>query len=358
MVRPRAPARRSTLAEGPVRFGSMRILVTGAAGFIGSHLVDALLAGGHEVVGFDAFDPQYPRSIKEANLADARSRERFRFVEGDLRDRAAVEALFEGPGYDVVAHLAARAGVRASLEDPVGYIESNVRGTANLLEAMRAGGVDRLVFASSSSVYGNNAKVPFHEDDRVDRPISVYAMTKKANEEQVHVYSAVWDFRAICLRFFTVYGPRQRPEMAIHKFVRRLSRGEEIPVYGDGSMERDFTYVDDVVAGVVAAIDRVADVRYEIVNLGNDRPVRLSDLIEAIAAATGAVPRISHRPVPAGDVRRTWADIGRAGDLLGYRPTTPIEEGLRKFVEWYGIRGEAIESALDAVAAPAPVEPA
>lgn len=325
----------------------MRILVTGAAGFIGSHLTDALLDDGHEVVGFDAFDPFYPRPVKERNLERARGSGRFRFVEGDLRDRPAVEALFADGSYDVVAHMAAKAGVRPSLADPVGYIQSNVTGTAHLLEAMRSSGADRLVFASSSSVYGNNEKVPFHEDDRVDRPISVYAMTKKANEEQCHVHAALYGIRTVCLRFFTVYGPRQRPEMAIHKFTRLLHQGREIPVFGDGSMERDFTYVDDVVAGIVAAVDRVADLDYEIVNLGNDSPVRLSDLIDALGEATGKTPRIVHLPIPPGDVRRTWADVERAGRLLGYAPATPIGEGLRRFVGWYAERGTEIEAALE-----------
>ncbi len=324
----------------------MRILVTGAAGFIGSHLTEALLDDGHEVVGFDAFDPLYPRPIKERNLERARESARFRFVEGDLRDRPAVETLFADGRYDVVAHMAAKAGVRASLADPVEYIESNLIGTAHLLEAMRGSGADRLVFASSSSVYGNNEKVPFHEDDRVDRPISVYAMTKKANEEQCHVHAALYGIRTVCLRLFTVYGPRQRPEMAIHKFTRLLYQGREIPIFGDGSMERDFTYVDDIVSGVVAAVERVADLEYEIVNLGNHSPVRLAALIDALGEATGEEPRIVHRPVPPGDVRRTCADVERAKRLLGYAPTTPLEEGLRKFVAWYRESGPAVEAAL------------
>ncbi len=313
----------------------MRILLTGAAGFIGSHLAEALLAGGHDVLGFDNFDPFYAREIKERNLAPAERSGRFRFVEGDLRDRDAVRGLFEGEPHDVVVHLAARAGVRPSLADPAGYIDTNLTGTTHLLDAMVEAGQKRLVFASSSSVYGNNDKVPFHEDDRVDRPISVYAMTKKAAEELCHVYAALYGVRTICLRFFTVYGPRQRPEMAIHAFTRRLFAGEEIPVFGDGSMERDFTYVDDVVAGVVAAIERVGEMEYEIVNLGNSDPISLAGLIDALAAATGRPARVVHRPVPAGDVRRTFASVERAGELLGYAPATPLEEGLARFVAWY-----------------------
>ncbi|MBW3660933.1 MAG: NAD-dependent epimerase/dehydratase family protein [Gemmatimonadetes bacterium] len=325
----------------------MRILVTGAAGFIGSHLSEALLADGHDVVGFDGFDPFYPRLIKERNLTTARASVRFRFVEGDLRDRAAVEAPFADGPFDVVAHVAAKAGVRPSLADPVGYIEANLVGTAHLLEAMRESGTDRLVFASSSSVYGNNEKVPFHEDDNVDRPVSVYAMTKKANEEQLHVHAALYGIRTLCLRLFTVYGPRQRPEMAIHKFTRLLYQGREIPVFGDGSMERDFTYVDDIVAGIVAAVERVGELEFEIVNLGNHSPVRLSELVDRLVETTGKAPRIVHHPVPPGDVRRTWADVERAGRLLGYAPTTSIDEGLRRFVAWYEENGADVEAALE-----------
>lgn len=313
----------------------MRILLTGAAGFIGSHLAEALLAGGHQVVGFDNFDPFYAREIKERNLATALDAPGFRFVEGDLRDPAAVRALFDDGAHDVVVHLAARAGVRPSLADPAGYLATNLTGTTHLLEAMVDSGSGRLVFASSSSVYGNSETVPFHEDDRVDRPISIYAMTKKAAEELCHVYAALHGIRTVCLRFFTVYGPRQRPEMAIHAFTRRLFEGAEIPVFGDGSMERDFTYVDDIVLGVVAAVERVETMEYEIVNLGHSEPVRLSRLIEALAAATGRPARVVHHPIPPGDVRRTFASVERAAALLGFAPQTPLETGLARFVAWY-----------------------
>ncbi|HUP18835.1 MAG TPA: NAD-dependent epimerase/dehydratase family protein [Gemmatimonadota bacterium] len=325
----------------------MRILVTGAAGFIGSHLAEALLAGDHEVVGFDNFDPFYSREIKERNLAAALAEPRFQLIEGDLRDRDAVRGLFSGGGYDVVVHLAAKAGVRPSLADPESYVTTNVVGTSHLLDAMKASGVRRLVFASSSSVYGNNEKVPFHEDDRVDRPISVYAMTKKAGEELCHVHAAVHGVRTMCLRFFTVYGPRQRPEMAIHDFTRRLFEGEEIPLFGDGSMERDFTFVDDVVRGVVVAIERVDDVEYEIVNLGNSSPVSLTGLLEALARATGRSPRVVHRPVPPGDVRRTFASVERAAELLGFAPDTPLDRGLERFVEWYAAERPGARAPLE-----------
>jgi UDP-glucuronate 4-epimerase len=313
-----------------------RILVTGAAGFIGSWLTERLLERGDRVVGFDNFDPFYDRSIKERNLAVARRSDAFRLVEGDLRDPGAVRALFSDGACDAVAHLAARAGVRPSLADPAGYYETNLIGTANLLEAMRESGCGRLVFASSSSVYGNNRKVPFHEDDRVDAPISPYAASKKAGEELCHVYHAVHGFSVLVLRFFTAYGPRQRPEMAIHAFTRRLLAGDPIPVFGDGSMERDFTYIDDVVDGVASAVDRViAADGFEILNLGESEPVRLSRLVAALERATGREAVIDRRPTPPGDVERTFADVSRARRLLGYAPRVGLEEGLRKFVEWY-----------------------
>jgi UDP-glucuronate 4-epimerase len=310
--------------------------VTGAAGFIGSWLTERLLERGDRVVGFDNFDPFYDRAIKERNLEAARTASGFELVEGDLRDPGAVSALFRGEGYDAVVHLAARAGVRPSLEDPAGYCETNLTGTAYLLEAMRAADCRRLVFASSSSVYGNNRKVPFSEDDRVDFPISPYAATKKAGEELCHVYHAVHGFSILALRFFTAYGPRQRPEMAIHAFTRRLFAGDPIPVFGDGSMERDFTYVDDVVAGVVGAVDHaIAERTFTILNLGESEPIRLGDLVSALEAATGRQARIDRRPVPPGDVERTFADVSRARAMLGYAPSVDLEEGLRRFVAWY-----------------------
>jgi len=313
-----------------------RFLVTGAAGFIGSWLTERLLERGDRVLGFDNFDPFYDRALKEANLRTALESDRFELVEGDLRDPRAVSRLFRAEPFDAVVHLAARAGVRPSLADPAGYVDTNLTGTVHLLEAMRTAGHRRLVFASSSSVYGNNRKVPFHEEDRVDFPISPYAATKKAGEEICHVYHAVHGFAVLALRFFTAYGPRQRPEMAIHAFTRRIFAGEPIPVFGDGSMERDFTYVDDVVDGVVAAADRVAERdAFHIVNLGESEPIRLGRLVEALEEATGREARIDRRPVPPGDVERTFADISRARELLGYAPRVGLEEGLRRFVAWY-----------------------
>ena len=291
--------------------------MTGAAGFIGSSLTERLLERGDEVVGFDNFDPFYDRDIKERNLAVAQESAAFRLVEGDLRERADVVALFAGEDFDAVAHLAARAGVRPSLADPAGYCETNLIGTANLLEAMRETGCRRLVFASSSSVYGNNRKVPFHEDDRVDAPISPYAATKKAGEELCHVYHAVHGFSILALRFFTAYGPRQRPEMAIHAFTRRLFAGEPIPVFGDGSMERDFTYIHDVVEGVVSAVEHViGNETFGIVNIGESEPIPLSRLVAALEAATGHVATIDRREVPPGDVTMLRSSAGCIADCF------------------------------------------
>jgi UDP-glucuronate 4-epimerase len=316
--------------------GPGRILVTGGAGFIGSHLCEALTSRGAEVVAFDSFDPFYPRAIKERNLTALLGSDRFRLVEGDLREPADVEAALAEGRFDAVAHLAARAGVRPSLEDPGGYMSTNIEGTAVLLEAMRRAGCSRLVFGSSSSVYGNSRDVPLQETDRVDRPVSPYAMTKKAGEELCHVYHHAYGFSVMSLRFFTVYGPRQRPDMAIHRFVRLMEEGRPIPVYGDGTTERDYTYFSDIVAGVVAAVDWVRrEDGFEIVNLGESVPVRLDQLIAELAEATGRQPQIERLPMPVGDVERTCADIGRARELLGYAPSTGIKEGVEAFVRWY-----------------------
>ncbi|MGH7570434.1 MAG: NAD-dependent epimerase/dehydratase family protein [Gemmatimonadota bacterium] len=316
--------------------GTGRILVTGGAGFIGSHLCESLVEQGHEVVAFDNFDPFYPRRIKERNLAALRESERFRLVEGDLREPTDVAGLFADGTYDAVVHLGARAGVRPSLEDPCGYVSTNLEGTVILMEAMREAGCHRLVFGSSSSVYGNRPDVPLRETDRVDRPISPYAMTKKAGEELCHVYHSAHGFTVMSLRFFTVYGPRQRPDMAIHRFVRLMEDGLPIQVYGDGTSERDYTYFSDIVAGVVASVGWVrSEEGFEVVNLGEAVPVRLNDLIEALSRTTGRQARIERLPLPVGDVERTCADIESARRLLGYDPGTGLDEGLEAFVRWY-----------------------
>ncbi|MBE7507719.1 MAG: GDP-mannose 4,6-dehydratase [Planctomycetia bacterium] len=306
------------------------ILVTGAAGFIGSHLCERLLADGRRVVGLDSFDSFYDPKIKRANIAGCLTNSNFRLVEGDIRDAEVVAAALKG--CDLVVHLAARAGVRPSIEDPLLYQDVNVRGTNVILETMRKLGMKKLVFASSSSVYGNIKKVPFSETDVVDNPISPYAATKKAGELICHAYHHLFGMDITCLRFFTVYGARQRPDLAIHKFAKLILAGKSIPVFGDGSMMRDHTYIDDIIAGVVAAIDHCGG--YKIYNLGESRPVSLSDLIAAIERAVGKKAMIERLPLQPGDVHQTYADVSRAKAELGYEPSTEIEAGLAKFAQW------------------------
>jgi UDP-glucuronate 4-epimerase len=307
-------------------------LVTGGAGFIGSHLVDRLLADGWSVTALDNFDPFYARAIKQHNIASHLTHPRYRLVESDLRDGAAMRAALP-PDIDLIVHLAARAGVRPSIADPLGYQDVNVRGTQELLELARARGVKQFVFGSSSSVYGVNPRVPWSEDDHVLQPISPYASTKVSGELLGHVYSHLYGIRFIALRFFTVYGPRQRPDLAIHAFARRMLQGQAITVFGDGSTRRDYTYVDDIVNGVRAAIgyDRTP---YEVINLGNNRTVTLSEMIAGLEDALGVRAVIDRQPEQPGDVPQTWANIDKAGRLLGYAPTTSYAEGVRRFAEW------------------------
>jgi UDP-glucuronate 4-epimerase len=309
------------------------ILVTGAAGFIGSQLSERLAARGERVVGRDHFNADYDPAIKRRNLAQLQRGGSFALVEGDIRDRELVARAFREHKPAAIVHLAAMAGVRPSLQDPVLYHDVNCTGTAVLLQAAHEAGISRFVFGSSSSVYGGNEKVPFHEDDDVSGPVSPYAATKRANELSCHVFSHLYGMDIACLRFFTVYGPRQRPEMAIHKFVRLLERGEKLPLYGDGRSERDYTYVDDILDGVVKALDRSKGFR--IYNLGESRTVSLKQLVAAIGRATGKEPGVEWQPAQPGDVPRTFADIGRARAELGYDPRVALEEGLRRFVEWY-----------------------
>jgi UDP-glucuronate 4-epimerase len=309
------------------------ILVTGAAGFIGSHLCEALLERGDRVVGLDNFNDFYDPAIKRANLAGPLARPGFALVEGDIRDAAAVARVFREHAPTSVVHLAAMAGVRPSLQDPALYHDVNCTGTAVVLQAARAAGVGRFVFGSSSSVYGGNPKVPFHEDDDVSRPVSPYAATKRANELTCHTFHHLYGMDIACLRFFTVYGPRQRPEMAIHKFVRLTEAGQPLPLFGDGRSERDYTYVDDILDGVLKAHDQSRGFR--IYNLGESRTISLRDLVAAIGRATGREPRVDWQPPQPGDVPRTYADIGRAKAELGYAPKVDLDEGLRRFVAWY-----------------------
>ena len=315
------------------------ILVTGGAGFIGSHLVDRLLAeGSWQVTVIDDLNDFYSPQIKLANMAPHRGNVGLRFVECDIRDANELKAVFDEGDFEVVVHLAARAGVRPSLKKPILYVETNVNGTMNLLELAREFGVGQFVFGSSSSVYGINSKVPFSEDDRIYQPISPYAATKAAGELLCHTYSHLYDIRTVCLRFFTVYGARQRPDLAIHKFTRLISEGDAIQVFGDGSTRRDYTYIDDIIQGVRAAIDYDSSM-HEIFNLGESETTELTRLIELIEDALGKKAIIDRQPMQPGDVPLTYADISKARASLGYQPSTKIEEGILKFVEWYHAAG-------------------
>lgn len=311
----------------------MRVLVTGGAGFIASHVVERLLADGHRVDVVDNFDPFYAPAIKEANLAAVRSHPDFQLHRIDVRDPAALAALPADAGRDAIIHLAAKAGVRPSIDDPLAYQQSNVEGTQHLLEFARARGIRQFVFGSSSSVYGVNPRVPWREDDAVLQPISPYASTKVSGELLGHVYAHLFGIRFIALRFFTVYGPRQRPDLAIHKFARLLLAGQPLPCFGDGSTRRDYTYVDDVVRGVLAALHYTAT-GYEVINLGNNCTVSLRELIAALEVAFDRTAVLERLPEQPGDVPQTWADIGKAARLLGYRPATPLAEGLKVFARW------------------------
>jgi len=311
----------------------MKILITGGAGFIGSHLTEALVARGDEVVILDEFNDYYDPAIKRRNLAALGDHRAVTVIEGDIRDRDMLGRVFDRHAFDVVVHLAARAGVRPSLEDPLLYSEVNVRGTLNILEAMRARGLRRLVFASSSSVYGNPEESPFREDARVDQPISPYAATKAAGELLCFNYFHLFKISTNALRFFTVYGPRQRPDMAIHKFTALIDQGQPVPFYGDGSTERDYTYYTDIIAGITASIDR--DLGFEIFNLGESRTTTLSELVALIEKHLGTKAVLNRQPLQPGDVQRTCADVTKARRLLGYDPTTSMDEGVRSFVAWY-----------------------
>jgi UDP-glucuronate 4-epimerase len=311
------------------------ILITGGAGFIGSHLVARLLQEGDwRVTVVDDFNDFYDPSIKRANTAAHQTNPNFKLVEADIRDYAALSGAFAETNFDCIVHLAARAGVRPSLTEPRLYVETNINGTVNLLELAREHGIKQFVFGSSSSVYGENKKVPFSEDDPIFNPISPYAATKAAGELICHTYAHLYDMRIICLRFFTVYGARQRPDLAIHKFAKLISAGKPIPVFGDGATRRDYTFVDDIISGVRAAVDYDQS-RYEVINLGESRTVELRELISVLENALGKRAEINRQPTQPGDVPQTFADITKARRLLAYNPQTQIEEGIAKFVEWF-----------------------
>ena len=311
--------------------------VTGGAGFIGSSLAERLIKEGNKVIVIDNFCDFYNPAIKENNVKELLNNSNFKLYRNDIRDREAIKRIFDENDIDVVIHLAAMAGVRPSIENPVLYQEVNCMGTQNILEEMKAHSLKNLVMASSSSVYGNCKEVPFNENMIVDFAISPYAATKKANEVMTHVYHKLFDMNVIMLRFFTVYGPKQRPDLAINKFTRILFEGKEIPMFGDGTTSRDYTYIDDIVDGIIRSCDYVSNNNsvYEILNLGNFSPISLKEMIAVIGKVVGVEPKIKQLPMQPGDVDRTYADVSKAKRLIGYDPKTSFEQGIKNFVEWY-----------------------
>ena len=308
------------------------ILVTGGAGFIGSNLIEKLLLLGHSVICIDNFDPFYDRKVKRENLAEASVHQNFVLIDGDIRNQPDLEKCFSIKPIDLVIHLAAKAGVRLSITDPKGYYEVNVSGTLNILEAMRNYGVNRMLFASSSSVYGNTPKVPFSESDNVDYPISPYAATKKSSELLCHAYHHLYGFNIFCLRFFTVYGPRQRPDLAIHKFTNQILKNQPIDVYGEGNSARDYTFVDDTVDGIIKAIEHLNG--FDIFNFGESMAISLKDMIMTIEKSLGLKGILKYFPVQPGDVEITLADITKAKKLLNYNPKWNFENGIKEFHRW------------------------
>ena len=311
------------------------ILVTGGAGFIGSHLVDRLLDSGNwRVTVVDDINDFYSPAIKRSNVSQHIENPNYHLHEVDIRDEQRLASIFRENRFDCIVHLAARAGVRPSLSEPKLYAETNINGTLNLLELAREHDIKQFVFGSSSSVYGINAKVPFSETDRIHQPISPYAASKAAGELICHTYSHLYDIRCVCLRFFTVYGARQRPDLAIHKFSRLMTEGRPIPVFGDGTMRRDYTYIDDIIQGVMAAIDYDRS-KFEIFNLGESETTELAELISLLERSLSLPAIIDRQPMQPGDVPATYADISKARELLGYKPSTKISEGIPKFVNWF-----------------------
>lgn len=319
--------------------------ITGGAGFIGSTLSEKLLMGDNKVIIIDNFCEFYNPKIKENNIKDCIENENFKLYKGDIRDRNLIKQIFDENKIDVVVNLAAMAGVRPSIENPILYQDVNCMGLQNILEEMKKHNVKNGVFASSSSVYGNCKEVPFREDMVVDFAISPYAATKKANEVMAHVYHKLYDMNIIMLRFFTVYGPKQRPDLAINKFTRLMLEGKEIPMFGDGSTSRDYTFVEDIVNGIEKSCNYVFNNEnvYEILNLGNSSPISLKEMIKVIGDSLGVEPKIKQLPMQPGDVDRTYADITKAKNMIDYEPKVSFEDGIEKFVNWYKENKELYE---------------
>lgn len=311
--------------------------ITGGAGFIGSSLTKKILESGNKVVAIDNFCDFYNPKIKENNIKEFEDNVNYKMYKADIRNREAIKKIFDENKIDIVMHLAAMAGVRPSIENPILYQEVNCMGTQNILEEMKAHNIKNLVMASSSSVYGNCKEVPFREDMVVDYAISPYAATKKANEVMTHVYHKLFDMNVIMLRFFTVYGPKQRPDLAINKFTRLMLEDKEIPMFGDGTTSRDYTYIDDIVDGIQKSCKYCMSNKdvYEILNIGNSSPVSLREMIETIGKALGKIPKIKQLPMQPGDVDRTYADVSKAKKMIGYEPKVSFEQGIKNFVEWY-----------------------
>jgi UDP-glucuronate 4-epimerase len=318
-----------------------KIIVTGCAGFIGSHLSETLLKKGHKVSGIDNFDPYYDPAIKKSNLSGFINHPDFTFHEADLTNEKNTLKIFE-KGADVVVHLAAKAGVRPSIDNPQSYIDHNITATRIVLNAMHQSNIRKLAFASSSSVYGNNPQTPWHENLNVDNPISPYAFSKKACELLNHTWHHLYNLDIVNMRFFTVFGPRQRPDLAIHKFTKMMFKGTPLTLFGDGSTSRDYTFISDTVGGIINTISHLMthDEVFETINLGNNHPISLSDLVSKIAKATGTDPKIERLPMQPGDVNITYANIAKAGRIIGYQPKVTLEDGLKKFVAWYQTQHE------------------
>ena len=346
---------RSVQAARVPRSESLRVLVTGAAGFIGSHLCERLLANGADVWGLDNFDSFYSTAIKRRNVQELAKHPNMRLIEGDIRDAVLLDGLFSDVSFDVVVHLAARPGVRPSIEEPEECFDINVQGTLTLLEAMRRHHIAALAFGSSSSVYGDSDTIPLEESAVADRPISPYAASKRAGEHICHTFHHLYGMSVHCLRFFTVFGPRQRPDLAIHKFARLMAAGRPLPLYGDGSTARDYTYVSDTVEGVVRSIDLLIEASksgrpaFEVINLGRSDAVTLKELVDALSGALGIEPTIEWMPMQPGDVTITCASDVRARSILGFEPRVDLETGLARFVEWFraGSASESSEAILE-----------